>query len=133
MSADVADNEVGVRAVGAHHCDFAVAKHTVVVHLIAEVLTAVEDVDEVLVVNVGIKDALRSYTAAHAEVEWHVLSAFWEVGWINKLVSLDVATIVGVVECRSFYVGTHLHVDVRVGKTTVFTVDVEVGLHFNLL
>ena len=52
---------------------------------------------------------------------------------VDELVSLDVAAIAGIVESRSLNVGAHLHVHVAVGKATVFAVDVEVGLHLNLL
>ena len=47
VTAHVADNEVGISAVGAHNGDFAVAEHTVVIHLVAEILATVEDIDVV--------------------------------------------------------------------------------------
>ena len=45
VSAHVADYQVGIFAVGAHHGDFAVAEHAVVIHLVAEILATVEDID----------------------------------------------------------------------------------------
>ena len=133
VSAHVANHDVGVAAIGAHHCDFTVAEDSVGIHLVAEVLAAVEDVDEILIIDARIEYVLRCHAAAHAHIEGEVLRALGELRLIDELVGLDVATVAGVVEGGSFHVGSNLHVHVVVGKAAVLAVDVEVGLHLNLL